>query len=225
MSTGAQSAYSFDTKTPDLVDVLKAHSRSIMLDLHVSFPATVSFVQDNGAKVKVVPDIKDVLFTETGEQVQESLEISDIPVWTYGQGSVGGAFLQFPVRVGDKGFVYVSDRSIDGWYQNGLPAPAAGHHTHNMTDGYFVPGHRDMTRALSQDPSATVLEDTLIKLGKDANSEFAVLGVQLLSYLTELQVWLLAHVHPTPSGPSSVSVPPPPIPEITMLSNQVVIEE
>lgn len=169
MSTRPETAHSGDKPTVNLFDLFKTARRGTELELRVSFPATVSKVLDGGAKVAIISDIKDVLYTDTDKEfILEPLEIDSIPVWTYGQGAIDGAYLQMPVRVGDKGWVTVNDRSIDGWYENGIPAPPAAYHTHNKTDGYFVPGARDRTRALTQDPTATVLEDASIKLGKTA---------------------------------------------------------
>ena len=170
MTQGPETPYSNTMRRPRLADLVAATRRGTDLDLRVCFPATVTEVQDDGARVKVTPDIKNVLASEDGEQVIEQIELSEIPVWTYGQGAVGGGYLQFCVRVGDKGWVIVNDRSIDGWYENGLPAQPAGYQTHDITDGIFMPGARDSTRALAQDPSGSaVFEDTSIKIGANAS--------------------------------------------------------
>lgn len=207
MSTRPETAHSGDRATVNLVDLFHAARRSTELHLRVSFPATVSKVLDGGAKVAIVSDIKDVLYTETeAEFVLEPLEIDSIPVWTYGQGAVGGGYLQFPVRVGDKGWVTVNDRSIDGWYENGIPAPPAGYHTHYATDGYFTPGARDRTRALTQDSTATVLEDTAIKLGKAAalgaarTTDKTAADVTMLVWIAAVNAALLV---------VGITVPPP----------------
>lgn len=168
MTQGPETPYSYNMRRPSLVDVISAASRSTELDLRVCFPATVTAVQDGGARVKLLPDIKNVLNTETGEEIIEQVELSEMPVWTYGQGSADGGYMQFPVRAGDKGMVIVNDRSIGGWYETGIPDQPAGYHTHNIIDGIFIPGLRDSTRALAQDPSAAVLEHDSIKLGAAA---------------------------------------------------------
>ena len=232
MSTRPESALSYDGKNPKLADLVRAAGRDLSLELSVCFPATVSQVLDSGARVKVVPDHKPVLFTDDGEQVLEALEIPDIPVWTYGQGATGGGYLQFPVRIGDKGWVHVSDRSLDGWYENGLSAPAAGYHTHSPIDGHFVPGARDKTRALAQDDFAAVLEHTLIKIGVDA-AEAAVLGDTLDAYLNSLKLHIDGHVHLATGQPALTSPPvqklapgtPDPSPTVPdILSDKVKIE-
>ena len=168
MTRGPETAHSYDTRKPTLYDVLSAARRGTMLDLRVFFPATVSEILDNGARVNVTADIKDVLATERGELDVEPIEIPALPVWSAGQGRIGGGYLQFPIAIGDKGWVMVNDRSIDGWYTNGLPAKPSAHHTHNMVDGVFMPGARDSTRALAGDQLSAVLEHSLIKIGEGA---------------------------------------------------------
>ena len=168
MTQGPETPYSFNMRKPTLADLVSAASRSDSLDLRVSFPATVTEVQDGGARVKVTPDIKNVLHGETRELILEQIELSEIPVLTYGQGASDGGYLQFPVRVGDKGMVVVNDRNIGGWYETGLPDQPAGYEAHVASDGVFWPGLRDSTRALAQDPTAAVLEHDSIKLGKGA---------------------------------------------------------
>jgi len=168
MTQGPETTYSYNMRRPGLADVIAAASRSDSLDLRVCFPATVTEVQDGGARVKLTPDVKNVLATETGELIVEQIELSEIPVMTYGQGAADGGYLQFPVRIGDKGLVIVNDRNIGGWYENGLPDQPAGYEAHIASDGVFWPGLRDSTRALTQDSTAAVLEHDSIKIGAGA---------------------------------------------------------
>jgi len=221
MSVGPSSAYSFDTKTPELIDPLLALRRSIMLDLRVSFPVTVSQVGPGGTKVDVMPDHLAVTYTDDGEQTQPAITIPGVPVWVYGQGAVGGAYLQFPVRVGDKGLVIVGDRDLSDWYEGGIPAPPPHYRAHSVSDSVFLPGLRDSTRAQAEDPSAAVLEALIIKLGANA-TEPAALAATLAAFLGQLVVWLGTHTHtaPVPVGPPAL--PPPTLPDIT--SKKVFIE-
>ena len=228
MSRGPQTALSFDTRNPNLVDVLKAARRTTELNLSVSFPATVSQVIDNGELVNVIPEFKDVVYTEVGTQTQPSRELASMPVWTYGQGSATGAYLQFPVRVGDKGMVLVSDRSLDGWYESGMANAPSHPHTHNKIDGVFIPGLRDRSRALPQAsafPDTAILESLLINLGKSA-SEPAVHGFILQTFLSQLLVFIAGHIHPIPSGATGPHVPgiPTTIPTIPVDLNSTKVK-
>lgn len=212
MSRGPQSAYSFDTRTPSLADVLKAARRTTELELSVSFPATVSKVGVGGKEVSVIPDFKDVVYTETGESTQPAYEIPSLPVFVNGQGAAGGAYLRFAVRVGDKGLVVVSDRSLDKWRVDGRANAPAFYHTHNKIDGVFVPGLRDDSTSVAQDIElATVLEDTKIKLGAGA-IEPTALAATLATFLDALVLWANTHTHAFagPSGTTATGLPTPP---------------
>ncbi len=195
MSTGPQSAYSFDIKHPTLADIVEAARRSLMLDLSVAFPATVSELQDGGAKVKIIPDLKDAIYSDEGVFNVDSLEIPDIPVYNPGEGKSDGGYLRFPVSVGDKGMVIVSDRSLDGWYEGGVPNVPQAAHTHKRIDGVFWPGLRDRSRVQANlDQSACVLQHECLKLGEGA-TEAAVLGDVLNTFITNLKIWADTHTH------------------------------
>lgn len=241
MSTGPQSALSFDIKHPTLADIVEAARRSLMLDLSVAFPATVSEVQDGGAKVKIIPDLSDAIYSDEGVFNVDSLEIPDIPVYNPGEGKSDGGYLRFPVSVGDKGMVIVSDRSLDGWYEGGIPNVPQAAHTHKRIDGVFWPGLRDRSRVQANlDQSAAVLQHACIKLGESA-TEAAVLGDLLNTFVTNVKSWLDTHAHPInpatvfavvplPTGavlaPVQGTTDPPAVPSPVVtdfLSNQVKI--
>ncbi len=195
MSTGPQSALSFDIKNPTMADIVLAGRRDLVLDLSVAFPATVSDLQDGGAKVKVIPDLSDAIYSDEGVFPVDSLEIPDIPVYNPGEGKTGGGYLRFPVKVGDKGMVIVSDRSLDGWYEGGIPNVPIAAHTHKRIDGVFWPGLRDRSRVQSNlDQAAAVLQHECIKLGKTA-TEAAVLGNTLNTFIDALKIWADTHIH------------------------------
>lgn len=226
MSRGPQSALSFDTRDPRLTDVLKAVRRTTELDLSVSFPATVSQIIDNGELVNVIPEFKDVVYTETGTAIAESLELASMPVWTYGQGSATGAYLQFPVRVGDKGMVLVSDRSLDGWYESGMANAPSHPHTHNKIDGVFIPGLRDRSRALPQNtlfPDTAVLESAFIKLGEAASlgaartTDNTAADITMLAWITAVSTFINGIV-------AGSVIPPTDFGVITGGSTKVTIE-
>ncbi len=208
MTQGPETPYSYGMRKPTLGDLMSASSRSDSLDLRVCFPATVTEVQDGGARVKLTPDIKNVLHGETKELILEQVELSEIPVMTYGQGASDGGYLQFPVRVGDKGLVIVNDRNIGGWYENGLPDQPAGYEAHSLSDGVFWPGLRDSTRALEQDPTAAVLEHDSIKLGKAA-----ALGAARTTDATAaapgMATWIGAVIAGFAALPVPIVIPPP----------------
>lgn len=180
MTQGPETPYSYDMRKPVLKDVLAAVRRSTELELSVCFPATVTLVTNGGTLVNVRPDIKKVLATDTGEQEIEPIVIENLPVWSYGQGTEGGGYLQFEVKVGHRGWVHVNDRSLDSWYfGDGSPEKPGGFQTHNPVDGYFKPGARIKSEAQAQDlTGACVLEDSSIKIGAGATQANAAARIQ-----------------------------------------------
>lgn len=206
--TGPENPYSHDSRTAvKLSDVIDAATRDTTLNLRTCFPATVKKVTDGGARVDISPDMKAVLQTDNGEFLIEHEDVFSVQVWTYGQGAPDGGYLQFPIRVGDKGWVMVSDRSLDGWYQNGLRDQPAGYHTHEMIDGIFFPGARDSTRALTQDTTAAVLEHDSIKLGQAA-ALFAARKFDAVEAAPGMVAWMAA-VNAAILAIPGPSIPPP----------------
>ena len=220
--SGPETPYSQDSRTPSLVDVINAATRGLSLELRVCMPVTVTEVRDGGAMVNVVPDIKSVLSTEDGEVEVESVEIPNIPVLTYGQGTPGGGYLQFPVQFGDKGLMVVNDRGIGNWYESGLEGAPDAYHTHNQIDGVFLPGLRYRGSALTQDSTAAVLEHSQIKLGSGATLGAARLNDSVRPGLTMGQ-WIGA-VTAAFAG-IGVTIPAPTdFGEISGSSSKVMIE-
>jgi hypothetical protein len=206
--TGPENPYSHDARSGvKLSDVMNAATRDSELNLRVCFPATVKKVTDGGARVEISPDMKTVLSADNGDFIVEYEDVFSVQVWTYGQGKAGGGYLQFPVEVGQKGWVMVSDRSLDGWYQNGLRAQPAGYHTHEMTDGVFMPGARDKTIALTQDTTAAVLEHDSIKLGQAA-ALFAARKFDAVKAAPGMVAWMAA-VNSAILAIPGPSIPPP----------------
>jgi hypothetical protein len=206
MTKGAQTPYSFDMRDPSLVDVLAAARRATELDLKVCFPASVTEVIDGGARVKVVPDVRPVLQTDTGEQVLHPIEITNLPVLTYGQGTLDGGYLRFPVQFADKGLVIVTDRSLSAWYEEGREAPPEGYQTHNAADGVFLPGLRYRSIGLSDNDPAAVLENSLIKIGAGATQGAARLNDSVSAGATMIQ-WINSVIAAFASF--GVTIPPP----------------
>ena len=164
-----------------LVDVLLQARRSMELGLSVSFPATV--VRFQNPFVDVHMDFLAVLGTDDGEQVQEPVVLSRVPVRFEGQGAAGGGYLTVPILPGHKGQVVVSDRSLERWIERGESADPELRHTHSPIDGIFYPGLRDESRKISSvDPAAAVLEHEAIKLGAVA-AEVAVRGLLDLDHV------------------------------------------
>lgn len=217
-------------RDPKLVDLILAAKRATEVGLYVSFPATVLTFDPTTQFVNVTPDFLEVVYTDDSEQVQEPGEIVSVPVQSPGASS--GGYLTFPVKPGDKGLIHVTDRSLEQWLEDGEQRDPTLGHTHRQIDAVFVPNLRDQSRAIpSFDPTAAVLEETMIKLGASA-VEAAVLGATFKSWADSFVLWTAEHTHlvplPTPAMPTSTAPPTeePLIPTVppSILSTKVKIE-
>jgi hypothetical protein len=92
----------------------------------------------------------------------------------------GGAYMTFPLAIGDSGELAIQDRSLALWMLSGAPVDPGFNWTHALQDAVFRPGlHSDVNPITPPtDQTAAVLEGPLIKLGRAA-VEPAVLGQQL----------------------------------------------
>ena len=222
MSTGANTSLSYDTRTPSLVDVVRAAMRETEFGLNVSFPATVSKLNGDGT-VNVVSDFLSVLWTDSGEQEQPAPEIPSVPIWTYGRNAMAApasGYLQFPVGVGDKGLILVSDRSIDAWYETGIQGAPPAYHSHKAIDGFFIPGNRQRTKAIDIDQTAAVLEASLVKIGEGASLGAARTSDSIVIDDAAWLAWFIA------VGTATGVAPPgaPPTGLITGGSSKVLVE-
>ena len=199
-----------DGETVHLVDVLKAVKRSTELGIESSFPCTVVAFDPNTMKVDITRDFTRERYSGDGTVEVPSLTMKGVRIHHDGEGRVGGGYLTFPIKAGDKGRFVIQDRYVGTWGGTGTPAVPALKHTHKAPDGFFVPGLRDDSRKIpSFDSVAAVLESTLIKLGANA-SEAAVLGDTLKTWADSLVVWGSAHTHAYLIPPSTVPIPTSP---------------
>jgi len=212
-----------------LVDVLRSLKRSIELGLSVSFVATVTKFDDTTQLLEVTPDFYDVIRTDDNVSVQDPFPFPNLLISFEGQGRVGGGYLSFPVSPGDKGYVTVSDRSLDLWIEDGKGRDPGLNHTHQRIDGIFKP-IRDKTRAIPNfDQTAAVLEHMCIKLGANA-TEAAVLGDTMRAWADNLVSWAGTHTHLVPGvtvgmGSTTSNTPTNPPPSTTnFLSDKVKID-
>jgi hypothetical protein len=105
----------------------------------------------------------------------------------------GGAFLQFPIKVGDQCLVFFADRCMASWKQTGSPQPLPNPRMHDLSDGFALIGVASplqlmtllsSTEAGLATPLAKVAIDTLTNKISIANG---ALGVNnLLTILTSV---------------------------------------
>ena len=207
-----------------LVDGIRAAMRATKLEIGVAFPCTVKSFNPETQLVDVEGDFLTVLQNIAGVQVQDPEVLPHMLVAFEGQGRLDGGYLTFPIQPGDKGYITVTDRSLENWIQDGLPRDPEYRHTHSKIDGIFKP-LRDISRAIpSFDSVAAVLESTFIKLGANA-TEAAAFGTALQSWANAITTTYNLHTHLDPlSGSTGVPSDLFPTPVPTLASTKVKVE-
>lgn len=65
----------------------------------------------------------------------------------------GGAYIDFPIKVGDYCLILFNDRDIDNWYVNGTYKEPKTLRKHNLSDGFALVGINPKISALALDGS------------------------------------------------------------------------
>lgn len=61
----------------------------------------------------------------------------------------GGAYLTMPIKAGDTGLVLFNDREITTWLQTGQVAPPQNQRTHDLSDGIYFGGIRNLLNVIT----------------------------------------------------------------------------
>jgi len=96
-------------------------------------PARVLKYEREENRVQV--ELMIAMVTTSGAQVSRS-QIANIPVINIGG---GGYILNFPLAVGDLGFISANDRDISLFLQSFAESPPNTHRVKNFADGVFIP--------------------------------------------------------------------------------------
>jgi len=216
------------SRTPSLQEQLVEDIPTFTkLGLHTCLPGrVVSFDTDTG-KAAIQPEVQSKL---NGEFVSLP-QINNVPVMFF---RAGGFRITLPVKKDDKILILFTERSIDGWLEDGQNSGPRATHTHNLSDAIAIPGVYPFSDVPPFDDNDVVVGkedgsvevrltpdgDAIIKgkqvlLGSSSASEPFILSNSLVSHLNAQVTFNKTHVHPTPSGPSSPSsVPSPTVPNI-----------
>ena len=174
---------------PNSYDVLLMLKDEILRSLRSLMPATVTAVNaPSGAAGTPQPpltvDVQIAALQQrpTGEYLKYP-PLSKVPaISLYG----GGAFLQFPIKVGDQCLVFFADRCMASWKQTGSPQPLPNPRMHDLSDGFALIGVASplqlmtllsSTEAGLATPLAKVAIDTLTNKISIANVSGSLLTV------------------------------------------------
>lgn len=113
--------------------VLKGILDGYMKSVEGQLPAMVTAYDRTRNVATVRPII--TLLTTVGKQVPRP-PVVEVPVLALGG---GGFVINFPVKIGDMGWIEASDRDISLFKQAMREAQPNTHRTHSFSDGRFVP--------------------------------------------------------------------------------------
>lgn len=194
----------------DLAELLSLAVGQGLSDLFVGLPGRVESYSASASTADVRPMLRRPVDDPDGSALFEDLPV--IPsvrvVWPGG----GGFAISFPLAEGDTGVLLCLDYPIDGWGRNGALASPGDLRAHSLSSAVFIPGLRHNGNALAAASGSNVV------IGSDTSANARIVitpsrteiggssdAAALASRVKTLETALVNHIHPTPSGASSVS--------------------
>ncbi len=150
------------SRSPELVEVLRAAVEQGLLDLHTAMPGKIEQYNAEQQKANVKPLLQRTVINNDGTEFTEALPIiPDVPVIFP---RAGGFFLSFPVAPGDFVLLVFCERSIDSYTAGtgGDTDPIDLRH-HDLSDAVAFVGFAPFSQAIGQAHSENMV------LGKDNN--------------------------------------------------------
>ncbi len=167
--------------------LLALHRRQIELDLRVSAPGTVLAFNPVTRRADVMLAFLPVIYVEDEEVPQAPIVCPQVPVLMQGDAV---SYVTTPILPGATGLVVFSDRCLARFLLSGVPEDPINGRTHSLGDGLFVPCPIGSAVA-PVDPTGTVIEGSLIKLGAAA-AGFAINGTALAAAAAPIAATLTA---------------------------------
>lgn len=149
--------------TKTLAELITDSIKAQLLDLHTSLPAKVESYDPAKQFVKVQPMLQRKFVNE--DPVNLPI-IENVPVLFFGA-NAGKSFLTFPIKAGDLGFIFFSERSLDKYLSSNGNSPVFPDNggIHDLSDGFFFPGGQtDITALKDINANDVFLRNDQIKL-------------------------------------------------------------
>lgn len=131
---------------PDLDDVLAESRNSLLANINCIQIGKIETVNDNQT-VEIMIQVKRRI---SGNKTADYPLLVDCP-YIILQG--GGAYLDFPIAVGDYCIVLFNDRNIDNWWSTGNVKEPADKRKHSLSDGMALIGINPDSSFLERDGS------------------------------------------------------------------------
>lgn len=139
--------------------ILKALS-----NIHTALPGQIE--KFDGDKAQVLPLVKAIFKSETGDVVQDLPVISGVPVM-FPRWANGG--ICFPLKKGDTGLILFAERSIEEWVTRGVAQSPNDPRKFDLSDAIFIPGlypfsqknalYKNDSLVLSHDDNSFIIKD------------------------------------------------------------------
>ncbi len=193
-------------------DVINSHIKANNQALYTVLPGKVVAVKvkDGSTVVDVQPLVNKRY--EDGRVETENV-LGGLPVvWPQG----GGAYITFPLEVGDGVAIHFSMRNLMEWKGSdgsGIQTPVRGC-LHSLNNAFVVPGLLPYSQGVEIDPDAArissgateirVLKDGTIELGEGA-TDALLKGTAFKALFDSLLAALLTHTHPVSGSTAEAS--------------------
>jgi len=157
-----------------LAGVISFAFSQLLRNVDGMLPARVLAYDRTANRVQV--ELMIAMVSTSGTQVSRA-QIANIPVINFGG---GGYILNFPLTVGDLGFVLANDRDISLFLQNYSESPPNTYRVKSFSDGVFIPSVLSGYSVTGEDGNAVLqnlngtvklsLSSTAIKMSSGSNS-------------------------------------------------------
>lgn len=213
-------------RLPPIEESLNRIFEAMLCELFTGMPAVIETYDPDTLYCSVKPTLKRVFLNDDdSENVVGMPVVKDVPV-AFPQG--GGGYLTFPLKQGDRVWLWVSQRSLDAWKETDgktplVPGDARRHH---LTDVVAYPGVGTYKAPLVKaDPNDVVLglADGSVEMHMEPGGNFwlkspnvsigakGLTGDNAVARLSDLKALADVfnnHVQPTPFGPTGAPVTP-----------------
>lgn len=157
---------------PVLAELERLNRRFVQMLVHTGLPGVVTAVTPADPStgmpllVDVLPSFLPVFYEDDGsEKPSMPKPIPGCPVLSYNS---GGFAIRVTPRVGDFGYLHVSERSLAAWYKSGgAPIEPPFVHTHSLSDCMFWPGGRPGPSPLQHGTDLAIGTDTGLTPGAE----------------------------------------------------------
>jgi len=165
-----------------LAGTLRSVFAQLMRNVDGTLPARVLRYDRDTNRVQV--EVLIAMITTSGQQVSRA-QIANIPVINLGG---GGFLINFPLKVGDLGFIMANDRDISLFLQSFSEAPPNTNRVKSFSDSIFIPSVLTDYTIDGADADNMVIQNldgtVKISLGPDSVNISSTVGVTIDTPLT-----------------------------------------